>query len=127
MLIIAISFRSSCLSAIRASPIISFSFQYRECQGLPICSLKSCGFDIPRNWSQYCGSPKLATKSAHCPVVHCKIELPGESFSVSERPKVGVGSVEGGSESVGEVSSSVGRMGEVISVRSYSSSASESA
>lgn len=54
------------------------------------------------------------------------MELPGDSFP-SERPKVGVGSVEGGSESVGEVSSSVGRIGEVISVLSYSSSASESA
>ena len=55
------------------------------------------------------------------------MEFPGDNFSVSARPKVGVGSVEGGSESVGEVSSSVGRIGEVISVRSYSSSASESA
>lgn len=42
-------------------------------------------------------------------------------------PKVvGVGSVEGGSESVGEVSSSVGITGEVAMLRSYSSSASES-
>ena len=40
---------------------------------------------------------------------------------------MGVGSVEGGSESVGDVSSSVGRMGEVMTLLSYSSSASESA
>ena len=40
---------------------------------------------------------------------------------------VGVCSVEGGSESVGEASSSVGSMGEVMRLRSYSSSASESA
>lgn len=40
---------------------------------------------------------------------------------------VGVCSAEGGSESVGEVSESVGSWGEVITLRSYSSSASESA
>ena len=43
-------------------------------------------------------------------------------------PKVvGVFSVEGGSDSVCEVSSSVATVGEVIKLRSYSSSASESA
>ena len=68
-------------------------------------------------------------KSAHCPVDHSRIELVGESLSPLERSNVGVGSVDGGSEFVGEVSSSssIGRIGEVISLRSYSSSASESA
>lgn len=40
---------------------------------------------------------------------------------------VGVCSADGGSESVGEVSESVGRWGDVMTLRSYSSSASESA
>lgn len=64
--------------------------------------------------------------SAVCPVVHSKIDAPGEGFCVSVLPKVGVCSAEAGSESIGDVSSSVGRMGEVIMLLSYSSSASES-
>lgn len=84
---------------------------------------------VPMILSQYCGKPILETKSAHCPVLHCIIESFGDSFSPLERSKVGVGSVEGGSEFSVEISSSssMGRVGEVISLRSYSSSASESA
>lgn len=83
------------------------------------------------NLSQYWGNwgPRLETKSAHCTVVHCLIESVGDSLSPLDLSKVGVGSVEGGSEFVVEVSSSssMGIVGEVISLRSYSSSASESA
>jgi len=84
---------------------------------------------LPVNFSRYCGSPgpKLETKSAHCAVVHSNNKLPGESLSVSDFPNVGVGSVDGGSDSVGEVSSSVWSIGEVMTLLSYSSSASESA
>lgn len=55
------------------------------------------------------------------------MEFTDKYLSESVCPKVGVGSVEGGSESVGEVSSSVCRWGEGNTLRSYSSSASESA
>ncbi len=55
------------------------------------------------------------------------MRLSGESLSESICPNVGVCSVDGGSESVGEVSSSVGRRGEGKTLLSYSSSASESA
>ena len=81
------------------------------------------------NLSQYWGNPRLETKSAHCFVVHRTIESVGDSFSPFDRSKVGVGSVEGGSEFSVEISSSssMANVGEVISLRSYSSSASESA
>ena len=86
------------------------------------------GIDIPVNFSVYCGRPNFDKYSTHCFVVHSSIETPGEILSKSWWPNVvGVGSVEGGSESVGEVSSSVGMIGEVRRLRSYSSSASESA
>ncbi len=63
--------------------------------------------------------------SAHWLDVHPTIVWPGERSILC--PKVvGVGSVEGGSESVGDSSSSVGSIGEVSTLRSYSSSASES-
>ena len=63
-------------------------------------------------------------------MVQSVITVRGDNLSLSGSawPKVvGVCSVEGGSESVGEVSSSVGSIGEVKMLRSYSSSASESA
>lgn len=64
---------------------------------------------------------------AHSSVVHSVMMVRGEFLSRSGSSKVvGVCSVDGGSESVGEVSSSVGSMGEVMRLRSYSSSASDS-
>lgn len=82
----------------------------------------------PRKCLQYCGNPKLETKSAHSSVVHSVMIVLGELLSASRFPKVvGVCSAEGGSESVGEVSESVGKCGDVMTLRSYSSSASESA
>lgn len=67
-------------------------------------------------------------KLAHSSTLHSVIIVLGESLSPSGFSKVvGVCSVDGGSESVGEVSSSVGIRGEVMILRSYSSSASESA
>jgi hypothetical protein len=52
----------------------------------------------------------------------------GDLLSSPEAPYVvGVCSADGGSESVGDVSESVGSCGEVMTLLSYSSSASESA
>lgn len=80
------------------------------------------------NVSQYCCSPRLDIKCTHSSTLHSVIIVLGESLSPSGFSKVvGVCSVDGGSESVGEVSSSVGIKGEVMILRSYSSSASESA
>ena len=84
---------------------------------------------VPKNLSQYCDKPKLEIKSAHSSVVHSVIIDRGEFLSVSKCPPkvVGVCSADGGSESVGDDSESFGRIGEVSTLLSYSSSASESA
>lgn len=64
---------------------------------------------------------------AHSSAVHSVIIVRGEDLSPSGNSKVvGVCSVDGGPESVGEVSSSVAGIGEVKRLRSYSSSASAS-
>ena len=73
------------------------------------CSL-SITPHAPRKSLQYCDSPRLETKSAHSSVVHSVMMVRGELLSASKFPKVvGVCSADGGSESVGEVSESVGR------------------
>ena len=83
--------------------------------------------NAPKKCLQYCGNPRLETKSAHSSVVQSVMSVLGEFLSASRLPNVvGVCSAEGGSESVGEVSESVAKCGEVMTLRSYSSSASES-
>ena len=83
----------------------------------------------PKNLSQYCDNPKLEIKFAHSLAVHSVTIDRGESLSKSTCPPkvVGVCSADGGSESVGEDSESLGKIGEVSTLLSYSSSASESA
>jgi hypothetical protein len=83
--------------------------------------------NLPMNVSAYCSKPKPDMKSAHCSAVHTVMRPVGEPLLSLECVKVvGVCSVEGGPESVGELSKSGGRVGEVMTLRSYSSSASES-
>lgn len=81
----------------------------------------------PTKESAYCGRPNDEMKSAHCSALHSVIRPLGEALSLPECENVvGVCSVDNDSESVGEDSKSGGRVGEVITLRSYSSSASES-
>jgi hypothetical protein len=79
--------------------------------------------------SQYCRSPSVAMNCAHSSAVHSVMIERGKVWSSTELPNVvGVCSLEGGSESVGEFSESVcSWVGDVMTLRSYSSSASESA
>ena len=124
-LVTPISLSSSCRSAIRASPTISFSGW--EGQRVAVREDGSVA-NVPKKLEQYCGRPRPLMKPAHSSAVHSVMMVRGEEESPSMCPKVvGVFSVEGGSDSVWEVSSSVATVGEVIKLRSYSSSASESA
>src|ERR1700743_1747860 len=78
---------------------------------------------IPTNLSAYCSKPSAATKSADCSADQSMTFPLGLVIS---RANVGVCSAERPSDSVGDTENSVGRVGDMTSLRSYSSSASES-
>jgi hypothetical protein len=122
MLVMPISFKSECVSAIKASPAIDSSTG--NGQPSPVNSLDIHG--VPRNRVAYCGRDNAEMKSAHCSALQLVIRPLGETPSLTECVNVvGVCSVERDSESVGEASNSAGRVGD-MTLRSYSSSASES-
>lgn len=82
---------------------------------------------LPVKSDRYCRSPRLATKSAHSSAVHSVMIVRGGTYSSRSCPYVvGVCSVDRESVSVGEASESVGSCGDAATLRSYSSSASES-
>jgi hypothetical protein len=78
---------------------------------------------LPTNLSAYCSKPNAATKSAACSAVQSMTFPLG---LVMSRANVGVCSVERPSDSIGDTENSVGSVGDITSLRSYSSSASES-
>lgn len=82
----------------------------------------------PRNEPQYWSRPNDVKNSTQSSAVQSETSPRGvRGPSLGGPNLVGVFSDDGISESVGEASESVGRCGDVMTLRSYSSSASESA